>query len=227
MKGACLDWAHHMAVIMLWLRRIAITTIKRSLFCIMFSAHLYYYIFFLWWYHSLWSLRGKSIMKQNSSVAINSWWESHLLLIKNSNIHFLGTSCLVCLTSLATNSTLSAECFATIMSSQTFTKWLLITAFPLVFYFYFILYLAWFCFTKIKMIRKSKHPPGLSFKNCFLSVTISPQKCSPLSWAFVFIVCWQTIPSGVTTLQPNRDNRQTIGKKKKLPELSYEEQQDF
>lgn len=117
--------------------------------------------FFLWWYHSLWSLRGKSIMKQNSSVAINSWWESHLLLIKNSNIHFLGTSCLVCLTSLATNCALSAQCFATIMSSQTLTKWLLITAFPSFFYFV----LAWFCFAKIKMIKKSKHPPSLFFIN--------------------------------------------------------------
>lgn len=75
--------------------------------------------------------KKKNIINQNFSTAINPWWVSHLLLIKNSSIHFWGTSCLVCPTSLLTDSTLRVFfCFAPLKASQIFTELLLITAFP-------------------------------------------------------------------------------------------------
>lgn len=82
---------------------------------------------FLWWYHILRSLKGKNIMNQNCSIAISPWWVSHLWLIKNSNIHFCGTSCLVCPTSLLP---VSVFLFATLKAAQIFTELLLISAFP-------------------------------------------------------------------------------------------------
>ncbi len=118
------------------------------------------------------SLQGKNNnMNQNCSVAINPWWVSHLLLIENCNIHFWGTSCLVCLTSLLTDSTLWVFfSFAPLKALKIFTELLLITAFPSQVLFsgspliQLCSFQLWFDFApcEIRVIRKSKHPPGLS-----------------------------------------------------------------
>lgn len=72
-------------------------------------------------------------------------------------------------------------------------------------------------FLEISVIRKSKHPPGLSFTGSVFRAVHCLLQLAPKTWRLVaglgFIVRWQTIPFGVATLQPHRDNGKDKPKK--------------
>lgn len=164
---------------------------------------------FLWWYHSLWSFKGKNIMNQNCFFAINPWWVSHLWLIKNSIIHFWGTSCLVCPTSLPKNSTLSVECFSgryiKVLSNiyrAPFNNCISLTSFFSVSLLRTISAAPdWFCSMRDYSDKKIQTSARfILHRVCFqwhaLSLTISPEKWSPRSQALPLLYADRQFPLG-------------------------------
>ena len=204
---------------MLRLCMTAITPIKRS-------CYQTNYIITLWWYRSLWSFKGNNIMKQNCSITISRWWVSHLSLIKNSNIHFWGTSCLVCLTSLPTSGILSVllsllqKKSLSIIYRAPFNNCISLTDNLL------IRISAALIFLEITVIRKSKHPPGLSFIGSVFRAVYCLLQLAPKTWRLVarpWLYCMLTDNSlwGRNTAATRRQwKRQT-------KEMSYEKQHVF
>lgn len=135
------------------------------------------------------SKEHKNSINQNCSFVINSWWVSHLWLIKTSNIHFYHrTSCLVCPTSpsLCYITGLS-DIFGAPFNNCVFLR-ISLCSYTEFLFFAFV----------ITTIRKCKHLLALSFSHVYCPWQLALES---VVTGLAFIVCWQTIPFGVTTLQ--------------------------
>lgn len=180
-------------------------------------------------------------MNQNCSIAINPWWVSHLWLIKKKKLQhtFLSRDFLfgLCHIPAYRQHPVSVCLFAALKSpSQIFGELLLITAFASQVFFFFCCccflplrsYASSFDFASMRdyaAIRKSKHPARfILHRRCFSAGAHCLRQLALRNGVLglrglAFIVCWQTIPSGVATLQPHGDNRKTIEKTNRRNEL--------